>query len=105
MKNKPTLIVASLLLLLCVLQKESRYNALRNDSVEKMYNSPSDNSSVISLTEKSKSKKPDENYALKNTHLFEFASADSASANTATSSKLMNQNLLNISSGNKLLDL
>jgi hypothetical protein len=101
MKNHRTLIIASFLLILCVLQKEARYKAIRSGSVEKMYNFPSENLSGSTLADKNVKMTGREAYALKNTQLFEFASVDSTSK--AATAKLINQNLLNISSGNKIL--
>jgi hypothetical protein len=101
MKNHRTLLIASFLLILCVLQKEARYKATRSGSVEKMSNFSSENLSGSILIKKNVKMAGRENHALKNTQLFEFASVDSTS-NTATA-KLINQNLLNISSGNKII--
>jgi hypothetical protein len=101
MKNQRTLLIASFLLILCVLQKEARYKTIRSGSVEKIYNFPSENLSSSTLTHKNIKVNGREAHALQNTQLFEFASADSTSKNA--SAKLLNQNLLNISSGSKIL--
>jgi hypothetical protein len=101
MKNHRTLLIASFLLILCVLQKEARYNAIRSGSVEKMSNFSSENFSGSVLSDNDVKMTGRESYTLKNTQLSEFASVDSTSK-TATAN-LLNQNLLNISSGNKIL--
>jgi hypothetical protein len=86
MKNRLTLLIASILLILCVIQKEARYGSAKDEGVEKMSNfspiGPSDGE-VIGM---------------------EFASADTATARISGSARLANQNLLNISAGSKLLN-
>ncbi|WAC11083.1 hypothetical protein [Dyadobacter pollutisoli] len=101
MKNYRTLLIASFLLILCVLQKEARYKTIRSGGVEKMHNFPSENLSNSTFADKNIKVSGREANALQNTQLFEFASADSTSK--TTSARLLNQNLLNISSGGKIL--
>ena len=86
MKNRLTLLIASILLILCVIQKEARYGSAKEEGVEKMSNfSPIGPSKgeVIGM---------------------EFASADTTSAQISSSARLANQSLLNISAGSKLLN-
>ena len=100
MKNKHTLLIATFLLGLCVLQKEARYKAMTGGNVEKMYNIPSiDKSSELA---DQKNLKASEVTILSNTDLFDFASLDSSSQ-SVSSVKMMNNSLLNISSGTKML--
>jgi hypothetical protein len=82
MKNKHTLLIATILLVLCVIQKEARYKAMTGGNVEKIYNAPSID---------------------KNGGLFNFASVDSTSE-AMSSAKLLNNNLLNISASSKILN-
>jgi len=95
MKNRITLLIASVLLILCVVQKETRYGVDQHESVEKMYNSSPGTKTVI----------PESQYGgdlLTDSQSFEFASADSL--NSEPAARLANQRLLNISAGSKLLN-
>jgi len=101
MKNKHTLLIATFLLGLCVLQKEARYKAMTGGNVEKMYNIPSiDKSGELANGQNAKT---NEVTILSKTDLFDFASLDSSSQ-SVSSVKLMNNSLLNISSGSKMLN-
>lgn len=104
MKNKHTLLIATFLLGLCVVQKEARYKAMTGGNVEKMYNIPSiDRSGELATGENPKTNAADEVTILSKTDLFDFASLDSSSQ-SVSSVKLMNNSLLNISSGTKMLN-
>ncbi|MCF2489544.1 hypothetical protein [Dyadobacter sp. CY347] len=104
MKNKHTLLIATFLLGLCVLQKEARYKAMTGGTVEKMYNIPLiDRSGELANEELSKTSQTQEVTILSKSDLFDFTSLDSASQ-SVSSVKLMNSNLLNISSGTKMLN-
>jgi hypothetical protein len=96
MKNSITLLIASVLLILCVVQKEARYGMAQHASVEKMYNS----SSTGAKTVVSKSQYVGE--LLTDSQSFEFASADSLKSERTA--RLANQRLLNISAGSKMLN-
>ncbi len=97
MKNGITLIIASILLVLCVMQKAARYGVAQHASVEKMYNYSSvDRKDLIRESQTS-----DE--LLTDSQTFEFASADSSSKSEPTA-RLVNQRLLNISANSKMLN-
>jgi len=97
MKNGITLLIASVLLVLCVMQKEARYGTAQHDSVEKMYNSSPIGPRNRAMTE------PTYNEALlTDSQTFEFASVDSLKPEAAA--RLANQRLLHISTGSKLLN-
>ena len=103
MKNKHTLLIATFLLGLCVLQKEARYKAMTGGNVEKMYNIPSiDRSGELANQELSNSRQAQEVTILSKSDLFDFTSLDSSSQ-SVSSVKMMNNSLLNISSGTKML--
>jgi hypothetical protein len=96
MKNRIKLLVASVLLILCVVQKEARYGMAQHESVEKMYNFPSPGTKTVV---------PESQYGgdlLTDAQSFEFASADSLKSEPAA--RLANQRLLNISAGSKMLN-
>ena len=86
MKNGITLLIASVLLILCVVQKEARYGTAQHESVEKMYNYPSADTKI----------------AISDSRSFDFASVDSLKSEPAA--RLANQRLLNISAGSKMLN-
>jgi len=97
MKNGITLLIASVLLILCVMQKEARYGTDQNVSVEKIYNSApaSPKNGNVSGSQ----------YAddlLTDSKTFEFTSADSLKSEPAA--RLVNQRLLHISANSKLLN-
>lgn len=98
MKNSVTLLIASALLVLCVIQKESRYGAVKGESVEKMYNfSPASQHS-------GRMQEPQfGNDHLTDSQAFEFASADTVSKKEI-SVQLVNPKLLNISASGKMLN-
>lgn len=98
MKNKITLLIASVLLVLCVMQKESRYGATKGESVEKMYNF-----SPIGQNNDKTQEPQFGDQLLTDSQTFEFASADTVSKKEI-SARLVNQRLLNISSGGKILN-
>jgi hypothetical protein len=98
MKNGITLIIASILLVLCVIQKETRYGASQNASVEKMYNSlpvGHKNGNILDA-------QYDDQF-LTDSRTFEFASADTMTKAEPTA-RLANQRLLNISANSKMLN-
>lgn len=95
MKNKITLLTASVLLVLCVIQKEARYGTAQPTGVEKMYN-PSP------LAPKDGGTSAPEYAELTDSQTFEFASADSLKSEPTA--RLVNQRLLQISAGSKLLN-
>ncbi|SEI90626.1 hypothetical protein SAMN05216327_104498 [Dyadobacter sp. SG02] len=97
MKNGITLLIASVLLVLCVMQKEARYGTAQQDSVEKMYNS-----SPLSPANGTISESQYEGELLTDSQTFEFASADSLKSEPAA--RLVNQRLLHISASGKLLN-
>lgn len=97
MKNGITLLIASILLVLCIVQKEARYGTAGHARVEKMYKS-------AQLAPKD-GRVSDTRYAnqlLTDSQTFEFASADSSKTNGTA--RLANQRLLHISASNKLLN-
>jgi len=104
MKNKHTLLVATILLALCVMQKEARYKAMTGGNVEKIYNTALPDK-VDELAENTdlKIKEGQEFKVSSGKALFDFASLDST-AGAMSSAKLLNNNLLNISSGSKMLN-
>lgn len=104
MKNKHTLLIATILLALCVIQKEARYKAMTGGNVEKIYNTALPDK-VGELTENTDSKfKEDQELKISSGRaLFDFASLDSTSG-AVSSAKLLNNNLLNISAGSKMLN-
>ena len=104
MKNKHTLLVSTLLLILCVIQKEARYNTLTGVNVEKMYNLPYseqnggfDEETASDIQENQLVKFPSR------ADLLDLASVDSTSQKV-NSVKLLNNSLLNITSGSKMLN-
>lgn len=97
MKNGITLLIASVLLVLCVMQKEARYGTAQHDSVEKMYNS-----SPIAPKDGGTSAPEYADQLLTDSQTFEFASADSLKSETTA--RLANQRLLHISASTKLLN-
>ena len=97
MKNGITLLIASILLVLCVMQKEARYGTPQYDSVEKLYKSPS-------LAPKDGGTS-DPRYAqesLTNSKTVEFASADSL--HLKSTARLANQRLMSIPVASKMLN-
>lgn len=96
MKNGITLLVASVLLVLCVVQKEARYGTAQFRSVEKMYNYPSPDTKIAV----SESQYGGE--LLGDAQRFEFASTDTLKS--GRTARIANQRLLNIASGSKLLN-
>jgi hypothetical protein len=96
MKNRITLLIASVLLILCVVQKEARYGTAQHASVEKMYNSSSSGTkTVVSGSQY-------DGELLTDSQSFEFASVDSLKSEPTA--RLANQRLLNISTGSKMLN-
>ncbi|SDG02178.1 hypothetical protein SAMN04487996_114157 [Dyadobacter soli] len=97
MKNRITLLIASVLLVLCVIQKEARYGTAQTDSVEKLYKS-----SPIAPKDGGTSEPQYADELLTDSQTFEFATADSLKSQPAA--RLVNQRLLQISAGSKLLN-
>jgi len=96
MKNGITLLIASVLLVLCVMQKEARYGPGQHAGVEKMYNS-----SPISPKNGTNLERQYNDELLTDSQTFEFASVDSLKSEPTA--RLANQRLLHISAGSKLL--
>lgn len=96
MKNRITLLIASVLLILCVVQKEARYGMAQHESVEKIYNSSSTGAKTVI------SESQYDGELLTDSQSFEFASADSLKSEPTA--RLANQRLLNISAGSKMLN-
>lgn len=96
MKNRITLLIASVLLILCVVQKEARYGMAQHESVEKIYNSSSTGTKTVI------SESQYDGELLTDSQSFEFASADSLKSEPTA--RLANQRLLNISAGSKMLN-
>ncbi|MCE7068268.1 hypothetical protein [Dyadobacter sp. CY326] len=98
MKNKHTLLIATLLLVLCVIQKEARYKAMTGGNVEKIYNSPEvDKNGALADEQIARSSEGRQMKISSRKDLFDFASLDSTSQ-SMSSAKLLNNSLLNISS-------
>lgn len=97
MKNGITLLIASVLLVLCVVQKETRYGTAPHDGVEKMYNS-----SPLAPKDGGISEPRYAHQSLTDSQTFEFASADSLK--TESTARLANQRLLHMTAGSKLLN-
>ncbi|WP_353722619.1 hypothetical protein [Dyadobacter sp. 676] len=98
MKNGITLIIASVLLLLCVMQKEARYGTAQHESVEKMYNA-----SPVGTAQGKSSGSQYADQLLTDSQSFEFASADTTLKAEPTA-RLANQRLLHISANSKMLN-
>ncbi|MGV3603829.1 MAG: hypothetical protein ACO1N1_21600 [Dyadobacter fermentans] len=98
MKNGITLLIASFLLALCILQKEARYGTATQGSVEKTYSS-----SPMSAKRGTISETPYSEELLTDSQTFEFVSADTTS-NSQPASRLANQRLLQISANSKMLN-
>ncbi|MCF0072622.1 hypothetical protein LZD49_19230 [Dyadobacter sp. CY261] len=98
MKNGITLLIASVLLVLCVMQKQARYGGVQGESVEKMYNS-----SPIAQKGTPILDAPAADDLLTDSRTFEFASADSTSSSEPTAG-IANQRLLHISASSKMLN-
>lgn len=96
MKNGITLLIASFLLILCVVQKEARYGTAQHESVEKMYNYSSPGTKIAV------SESQYNGELLTDSRSFDFASVDSLKSEPAA--RLANQRLLNISAGSKMLN-
>ncbi|GGH54794.1 hypothetical protein GCM10007423_61660 [Dyadobacter endophyticus] len=94
MKNGITLLVASVLLVLCVVQKEARYGTAQYKSVEKMYNYPSPDTKIAI------SESRYEGELLSDVQRFEFAD----SLKSEPTARIANQRLLNIAAGSKMLN-
>lgn len=97
MKNGITLIIASVLLVLCVVQKEARYGTTPHDGVEKMYNS-----SPLAPKDGTTSEPRYAGELLTDSQSFEFASADSLKS--GSTARLANQRLLQMTASTKLLN-
>jgi hypothetical protein len=102
MKNKHTLLIATFLLVLCVIQKEARYKAMTGGNVEKIYNAPSvDQNGELADVQTAKFSDVQASKVSSKENLFDFASLDSTSQ-SMSSTKLLNNSLLNISAGKML---
>ncbi|NIJ56042.1 hypothetical protein [Dyadobacter arcticus] len=103
MKNHLTLVVASFLLILCVLERQASDKAVKNVNVENMFNFPNKNFGNDQLASQMDFGREKDVKSLYNpAPLFELTSLDSIS-NTGQM-KLVKQNLLNIASGSKMLN-
>ena len=89
MKNRITLLIASVLLVLCVIQKEARYGTAQYDSVEKLYKSP-----PLAPKDGGTSDPRYAHESLTDSQTFEFASADSL--HLKSTARLASQRLSNI---------
>lgn len=98
MKNGIILLIASVLLVLCVVQKETRYGVAQRGSVDKIYNS-----TMTSQQNDRAMEVPASDELLTDSKSFEFTRADSAMG-TEPTARLVNQRLLNISANSKLLN-
>lgn len=98
MKNGITLLIASVLLILCVMQKEARYGSSVHNSVEKIYKSSSISGKNNRILMNSARRE-----LLTDSRTFKFASMDTTS-NAAPATRLVNQRLLNISANSKMLN-
>ncbi|KQS32610.1 hypothetical protein [Dyadobacter sp. Leaf189] len=102
MKNQRILLIASILLVLCVFEKQARYKALRSASVEKMYNVPDRNGVNTPIFDQERVEVSSGDKRLYDpADIFEFASADSTLE--ASSVKFSDRNMLNMTADNKLL--
>ncbi len=97
MKNRITLLIASVLLVLCIAQKEARYGMAKHDNVEKLYKSE-----PVATKDGGISALRYADQRLTDSQTFEFASADSLKTNATA--RMANQRLLHISASNKLLN-
>ena len=99
MKNRQTLVIASIFLVLCVAQKEARYKAIRVEKAEKIYRMPLEDINEIRMSNQklqgTDSDVPTETKA----HLVELTSLDST-FNTFT---LSSENVANVSSKRTIL--
>lgn len=99
MKNRQTLVIASVFLVLCVAQKEARYKALRVEKAEKIYNMPLEDINEIRMSNQ-KLRGTDYNAPTETrAHLVELTSLDST-LNTFT---LSSENVANVSSKRTIL--
>ena len=99
MKNRQTLVIASIFLVLCVAQKEARYKALRVEKAEKIYNMPLEDINEIRM---SNQKVPGADYygpADIKPQMVELTSLDST-MNTFT---ISSENVANVSSKRTIL--
>jgi hypothetical protein len=99
MKNRQTLVIASVFLVLCVAQKEARYKALRIEKAEKIYNIPVEDINKIRM---SGQKLPGTDYSVPaetKAQMVELTSLDST-LNTFT---LNSENVANVSSKRTIL--
>jgi hypothetical protein len=104
MKNHITLVIASLLLILCVVEKEASVKDNRKESVEKMYNIPTPfrGNSIIAAPFEINSE--NSAFQLYNPAPYlELASIDSTSA-SKRSSKTLGPGMLGVSTITKVLD-
>jgi hypothetical protein len=102
MKNQRILLIASILLVLCVFEKQARNKALRSASVEKMYNIPQrDEANAPEFTQERAKVSSGDKSLYDPADIFEFASADSTLE--ASSVKFSDRSMLNIASESKLL--
>ncbi|QRR02829.1 hypothetical protein [Dyadobacter sandarakinus] len=105
MKNRITLVIASLLLGLCIMQKEARNKAIVNINVEKVYDLPTDGGRLAGASAPFVRKRNDQNgektAAIVSVEQ-EIASLDSATR-VDEGSRLLNHNLLNIATTGKVL--
>lgn len=99
MKNRQTLIIASVFLVLCVAQKEARYKALRVEKAEKIYNLPLEDINEIRISDRNV---PGANYngpTQINAQIVELTSLDST-LNTFT---IYGENVADVSSKRTIL--
>ena len=102
MKNQRILLIASILLVLCVFEKQARNKALRSVSVEKMYNVPQrDAANAPDFTQEQATVSSGDKLLYDPADIFEFASADSTLE--ASSVKFSDRSMLNLVPDSKLL--
>jgi hypothetical protein len=102
MKNLRILAIASLLLVLCVFEKEARNKAIRAGNVEKIYNILQSNENIDPISTQNGSEITEGTKPLYNpSSTFRFVSIDTTS-NVSGSSKLLTQNLPELSREDKM---
>ncbi|CAG5071881.1 hypothetical protein DYBT9623_03860 [Dyadobacter sp. CECT 9623] len=100
MKNQRILIIASILLILCVFEKQARYKAVRGVTVEKMYSIPERSELDVPVYTQNEPNVSGENKSLYDpAQLLELVSSDTTYNNGF---KLTDERSLDISSANTL---
>jgi hypothetical protein len=103
MKNHLTLIIASLLLILCVVEKQASYKADKMLNVENMYNFPVKDNNFNPTADQNNIEVLSEQKSLYNlSPLFQFASVDTTFQSSYA--KVASQHLLQISDNSEILN-